>query len=242
MVSRIKIFRSVIAAPVLCLALLGAITAEQRTHIPPANVAPYHARIKSLLEDPKMVPFFMGADNHWAGKEVEIPPAAQNLLRLNAYVSRHYVDNDASDRTRRPRWADLLIVQCSDSSDMDGHWPPNCYPARGEKLEYQNERTITINGMDIPLNEFHFAHTDKGRTIRRCVYNFLIVPNRGIKREMDDVRSAAADYRQRFFGAAQVQVIMDGDLPQMEREAIFADLITPITPVISAIKDTGGHP
>jgi len=91
------------------------------------------------------------------------------------------------------------------------------------------------------LNEFLFVHNNEGRTIRRCVYNFLIVPQRGIKRQMDDVRSAAADYRQRFFGAAQVQVIMDGDLPQAEREAIFSDLMKPITPVITAINTTGGH-
>jgi len=239
MVNRTKIFRSVIAAPLLCLGLLAGMTAEQRTHVPPADVAGYHAGIRTLLADETKVPYFI---NRWTGSDVAIPEAAQKLLRLNAYVSRRYVDNDAGDTARRTRWADLLIVQCSDSSDMDGHWPPNCYPARGEKLEFEHARKWTVGGLEIPLNEFHFVHTNQGRTVRRCVYNFLIVPQRGIKRKMDDVRSAAADYRQRFFGAAQVQVIMDGDLPQIEREAIFADLITPLTPVITAINTTGGQP
>jgi len=238
MVSRKRIFRSVIAAPLLCLGLLAGMTAEQRTHIPPPDVAGYHASIKALLADDTKVPYFLGS---WTGSDMPIPEAAQKLLRLNAFVSRRYVDNSASNTVRRTRWADLLIVQCSDSSDMDGHWPPNCYPARGERLEFQHARTWNINGTEIPLNEFLFVHNNEGRTIRRCVYNFLIVPQRGIKRQMDDVRSAAADYRQRFFGAAQVQVIMDGDLPQAEREAIFSDLMKPITPVITAINTTGGH-
>lgn len=228
-----------IAAPLLCLGLLAGMTAEQRTHIPPPDVAGYHASIKTLLADEKRVPYFLGS---WTGSDMPIPEAAQKLLRLNAFVSRRYVDNSAGTTIRRTRWADLLIVQCSDSSDMDGHWPPNCYPARGERLEFQHARDWTLNGMNIPLNEFIFVHTNEGRTIRRCVYNFLIVPQRGIKRQMDDVRSAAADYRQRFFGAAQVQVIMDGDMPQADREAIFADLIQPITPVITLINNTGGHP
>jgi len=239
MVTRKKIFRSVIAAPLLCLGLLAGMTAEQRTHVPPPDVAGYHAGIKTLLADTTKVPYFMGT---WTGSDVPIPEAAQKLLRLNAYVSRRYVDNDSSGVTRRTRWADLLIVQCSDSSDMDGHWPPNCYPARGEKLEFEQPCKFRLGGIDIPLNEFHFVWTESGRTRRSCVYNFLIVPQRGIKRQMDDVRSAAADYRLRFFGAAQVQVIMDGDLPQIEREQICADLITPITPVITAIQTTGGQP
>jgi len=51
MVSRKRIFRSVIAAPLLCLGLLAGMTAEQRTHIPPPDVAGYHASIKALLAD-----------------------------------------------------------------------------------------------------------------------------------------------------------------------------------------------
>lgn len=238
MMNRKRLFRSVIAAPLLCLGLLAGMTAEQRRHVPPPDVAGYHAQIKALLADEKQIPYFMG---NWTGNDVPIPAAAQKLLRLNAFVSRRYIDNSAGENIKRTRWGDLLIVQCSDSSDMDGHWPPNCYPAKGEQLEFHQARDWNVNGVEIPLNEFIFSYYDSGRLRRHCVYNFLIVPQRGIKRQMDDVRSAAADYRQRFFGAAQVQVIMDGDLPQDERELIFSELIKPITPVITAINTTGGH-
>ncbi len=239
MISRKKLFRSTIAAPLLCLGLLAGMTAEQRTHIPPAEVAGYHSAMRELLADEANVPYFLG---NWTGKNMPIPEAAQKLLDINAYVSRRYVDNSATGTIRRTRWADLLIVQCKDSSDMDGHWPPKCYPARGERLEFQQAREWTLNGVSIPLNEYIFVRSNEGRLFRRCVYNFLIVPNRGIKRDMDAVQAAAADFRQRYFGAAQVQVIMDGDLPQADREAIFADLIQPIIPVITAINNPGGHP
>ena len=235
--SRLHIFRSVIAAPVLCLALLGGISFENRQHVPPPDVAGYHAAMKQTIEND--IPYFIGPNNKWIGKDVPIPIASQKLLRLNAFVSRLYVDNDPSDSSHGRHQANLLLEQCSDSSDMDGHWPKVCYPARGQKLEFEEKRKWTIGGMEIPLNEFHFVENANGRTNRWCVYNFLIVPQRGIKRDMADVRKAAADYRLRFFGAAQVQVLMDGDLPQTERESIFADLITPITPVIKAITSGG---
>ena len=219
---RVKTVCKAIAAPLLCLALLGAMSVEQRRHVPPPDVAGYHLAVKHAIEND--VPWIMGPGGKWVGTPMDIPEAAQKLLRLNAFVSRHYTDN-GSGASRRPRSADLLIVQCSDSSDMDGHWPPKCYPARGETLEFQQPLTFDVGGMSIPLNEYHFVQNVQGRTERQCVYNFLIVPHVGVRREMDDLRAAAADYRERFFGAAQVQVVMDGDLPQEEREQIFKDLI-----------------
>lgn len=228
-------FRTVIAAPILCLGVLSAMAIETRYHLPPADVAPYHAAVKAIVD--QQVPYFIGT---WTGKDEPIPPGAQKLLKPNAIVSRSFVDNSTDAGSRRgSRWASLLIEQCKDSSDMDGHWPPNCYPARGEIKVAEDKREWIINGMKIPLTEYHFVQSTQGRDFRRCVYNFLVVPHKGLTREMDDVRAAATDYRQRFFGAAQVQVVMDGDLPQLEREEIFVNLMTPIIPVIKAINSGG---
>ncbi|CAN5609486.1 hypothetical protein BH10PLA1_BH10PLA1_05320 [soil metagenome] len=237
MTSRSTILIKTLAAPILCLALLGAIAAEQRHHAPPPNVAGYHASVKAMIESEQYFPHFIG---RWAGKDKPVDIEAQNLLRPNAIVSREYTDNDTGDLSRKPRVANILLDQCSDSSDMDGHWPPRCYPAKGDKLDSQRDREFTLNGVSIPVVEYMFISLEDNRQVKLCIYNFLIVPNRGIKREMQDVRDAAADYRQRFYGAAQIQVIVDGDLSQSERDAIFSELITPITPVIQAILN-GGH-
>jgi hypothetical protein len=238
MISRVKIFRTLIAAPVLCLGLLGAVAVDASRQQPPPEVDAYHQSIAALVE--KEVPWMIPQANpKWTGQQIPIPEAAQKLLKPNAIVSRGYVDNSPSESRGTPRWANLLLEQCRDSSDMDGHWPPNCYPNKGEKLEFEAPREWTIGGHTIRLTEYHFVQATADRVNKRCVYNFLIVPGFGTTRSMDDVRKAATDYRQRYYGSAQVQVIMDGDLPQNEREEIFADLVTPLSNVISAINSGG---
>ncbi len=233
-----RILRKIVLAPVLALGLLGAMAMEQRTHVPPPDVAPYHASVVKAFEDAAAKTWTIGM---WSGKDVQIPPAAQRLLRLNANISRDYLDSNPGtiENPRRARVASMLIVQCRDSSDMDGHWPPNCYPARGEKKIAEYRRTITVNGQAIPLIEYQFEGVMQGRSSRHSIYNFLIIPGRGIVRDMADVRAAAADYRTRFLGAAQFQVIMDAYIPQDEREAIFAELIGPFQAVIKAINSGG---
>src|SRR5688572_11459178 len=118
MVSRLKIFRTMIAAPVLCLGLLSAVAVEQRRQVPPPEAETYHAHLKQIIEN--QVPWFIGPNNRWTGREVAIPEAAQKLLKPNAIISRGYVDTTPTERTGRPRWGNLLLEQCRDSSDMDG--------------------------------------------------------------------------------------------------------------------------
>src|SRR4051794_14478419 len=97
----------VLAPPLLSAGVLGGIVAEQRTHLKPKDVEPYHARAKDLVDD---VPYVIG---YWTGKDDEIPAAAQKLLRPNAILSRTYSDNDPSPSIHgRHREASVLIVQC----------------------------------------------------------------------------------------------------------------------------------
>jgi len=52
---------------------------------------------------------------------------------------------------------------------------------------------------------------------------------------MDGVRRAAGNYQQRYYGAAQFQLVMNADLPQSERDQIFCTLMTPCVPVIRTL-------
>ena len=75
---------------------------------------------------------------------------------------------------------------------------------------------------------------------RQVVMCFFVVPGAGVARDMDAVEEAAADYRQRHRGAAQVQVVFDASAalpPRREREAIFAELVGAAMPAIRAIAD-----
>jgi hypothetical protein len=57
------------------------------------------------------------------------------------------------------------------------------------------------------------------------VYNFFIVPGLGVVPNIEDVRTAAGDYKRCYFGAAQFQVIIDADLPPEVRDEVFTTMM-----------------
>jgi hypothetical protein len=226
--------------PLLSVGLLAGIVAEQRTHLQPHDVDPYHARAKAAVEK---VPYFIGT---WSGKKEEIPVAAQKLLQPNAILYRTYINTSTDeDRQSEYRSASLLIVQCLNTRDMVGHYPPICYRAHGMTQDEKQcgPRDWTVNGMRIPGYEYQFTEVIQGQTSRTTVYNFLIVPGRGIVRDMKDVERAAEDYQQRHYGAAQFQVVFHGpgssDESRAERDEIFATLLGPNTTLIETLISGG---
>jgi Protein of unknown function (DUF3485) len=225
-----KRYRAIFAAPAACAVLLVGIFAESQTRLKPADAEPYHARAKAAIES---IPRQIGS---WSANPVKEPQEAISLLRPNDILCLQYVDNDQS----QPRWyertATVLVVQCKDAADMNGHWPPNCYVNSGEVQTYREERNWTVDGLVIPGVEYHFLQTSATESTRKAVYNFLIVPDRGIFRDMDGVRQAASDYQRRFYGAAQFQVVMNADLSQQERDEIFTTLMQPCVTVIRTLQ------
>ena len=214
---------SIIASPLLCLGLLGGIAAEDRTHLKAADVEPYHAQAREAIESwPKTI-----VDGDWTTSVDEnIPPSAEQLLHPNCVIDRLYTSGTIQVNGR-PAQASLLIVQCKDSRDMAGHYPPNCYPAAGDALMEPDEPfSFTVPGVSAPVigREYHFRRNTVP-VIRRCVYDFFILPGSGFMADMRGVRSAAGDYQRRYYGAAQFQVVMDADYPQELRESIFKTII-----------------
>jgi hypothetical protein len=214
-----KVF-SVFAAPLICLGMLAGIVLADRAHIPGASADPFHARAKSEIES---VPYLIG---DWVSTDVAVPTAAVALLKPNCVLSRRYIAERAATG-EEPKAANLLIVQCRDSRDMAGHYPPNCYPAAGEKLVRWRRfsfpvGTITVHGM-----EYHFATPSISDVLSesRCVYDFFVVPGKGIVADIAGVRESAADHDHRQFGAAQIQLVISDHYSQTEREKAFADLL-----------------
>jgi len=60
----------------------------------------------------------------WNGTDYPLPPSAIELLRPNATLNRVYTNNMG-------REVGFLLVQCRDSRDMLGHYPPICYKGQG---------------------------------------------------------------------------------------------------------------
>jgi hypothetical protein len=221
---------AILASPLLCLGVLSGIAADNARHVKPQDAAPYHARARKVAE---AFPYVIG---YWAGKDVEVPTAAVKLLQPNVIVSRHFVNQ--GEHWGSVLEADLLIVQCADSRDMTGHFPPICYPSSGEPLISQRPFKLTCAETDISGTEYIFdSRQERNGMLRKSVYDFFVVPGRGIVPDITDVRSAASDYQRRCFGAAQFQVVMNADLPPEQRDAIFTTLIGADSELIRVLKN-----
>ena len=211
----------------------------------------YHARCRQAISQ---VPTQVG---HWMGREVALPQPALDLLDPNALRNIRFTDFSPEGLTGPDRRVSVMLVQCKLARDMQGHYPPRCYPAQGARLLDSEPRNWVIRDpageMVIPGMEYQFLEPDRGaRDLpaglsatesyslgrRRVVLNFLIVPGVGVVRDMKGVNDAAEDYQQRHRGAAQVQVVFDPSwaLPdRAERDAIAVELLSSILPALRVL-------
>lgn len=232
--------------PLVSILMLVGIVAEAGTHVQPADAANYLLTARKSIDD---IPLTLvgPTGNLWTGTDVPVATAATELLRPNTILSREYVKQGENGVS-----ATLLIVDCSDARDLQGHYPPRCYPAQGQQALGSQQRTWHLKDMDINGMEYEFSKGELGD--QQVVFNFFITPcvpgvavshkelNGAICRDMDDVYISGEDYQRRYFGAAEFQVVMSGTLAPEERDAAFVDLMTPIQNVIRTLmnRDTGG--
>ena len=228
-----KSYRTIFAAPALSVFMLIGMMVERSSGVSQTSAAPYHARAKLAVES---IPTSVGS---WSARNEPMPREAMAILRPNVLRCLKYSDSDTTNPRYYDRWASLLVDQCFEARDMSGHYPPNCYVNSGEQLIYQAPRDWHVGDLTITGTEYHFRQTTATESTRTAVYNFLIVPDRGILRDMHEVDKAAQDYRRRFFGAAQFQLVMDADLSQPERDEIFKTLMEPCVPVIKTLMSGG---
>ncbi len=235
----------VLAAPLVSAALLGAIAIENSTHLTPTDVEPYHQRIHTLIGNVQPDGSFIGGTipytiGNWVGRDEAVPEAAQKLLKPNAIFSRLYRDV-STDGMARNRVASLLIVQCRDTRDMRGHYPPVCYPAHGQVEVSRKEKTWDLPGnLRVPGTQYEFAQNNGGDTTQRIVYNFMILPGHEgeIVPDIKGVNRVSEDYQQRYYGAAQFQLVMPATLSEPERDQIFRELVGANASVIKQLRTT----
>jgi hypothetical protein len=212
-------------APVAALLMAAALFAQMQQYSSRSDADPYHERARLAIE---AIPLRFG---DWDGEEVAIPPAAGRLLRPNALLSRHY------QNAERGVWASLVVVHCRDPRDMSGHYPPNCYPGSGWlQSGPARDAACNVNGLNVPLAQYQFSRTERHRIATRVIYNFFVLPSDGLVISMDAVRRATGDYRNRPYGAAQIQIIMDSRTPEAERQLILSDMLHVLSPVIDVLQ------
>ena len=213
-------------------ALLSGVAWETASRPTPEDAAPFHRQVRDFFES---FPYRVGG---WVGTDIAETPAAQKLLRPNVMLSRAYRNADAG------RSASLLFVQCRDSRDMAGHYPPVCYPAHGWEKEFAvTQERVTVGGVDIPVARYLFERSGFESRHKVVIYGFFVLPGRGFVTSMDAVRQAASDYRVRALGAAQVQILMDATISPEDERTVFAELVGPLTPALELIaRGAAGTP
>lgn len=212
-------------APILlAVALLCGMAVETASHPSAQDAEAFHDQAAKAIDN---VSRFVGA---WMGADVAVPHEAVVLLRPNKILSRVY------DNTSTGWRANFLVVQCRDARDVAGHYPPVCYPANGMSMVSAVERDWEVDGVKIPGMRYHFRVEMLGQSSDIHVDNFLILPGQGFVRDMPQVYRAAANRMRHFYGAAQVQVKIDGLMGEEERDEIFRTLVGAALPAIEFIR------
>ena len=194
-----------------------AVSTEQTTS--------YHAKVKQLVEQ---IPYKIGP---WIGKDVAAPPAAVKILKPNALLQRRFT-NPATGQT-----FSLLVVHCGDVRDMQGHWPPICYPAHGWELTETQQTALAVPGSMIPASEYDFRRVVDGFEQTMNVIGFFVVPegDAEIVSSYNALTSASKQRTRAGLGAAQIQLVSGSDLNEAQRHEISQEFVQAIEPLIQVI-------
>jgi len=210
--------------PLSTVVLLAAAASESALVPGPEVAAGYHARVR---EAAKGLGLNIGA---WEGKDCPVPVAATALLNPNVVISRDYVNETTGRRVS------LLLVQCTQSRDMDGHFPPNCYPGAGWRLKNSTAETWNAGGQKIPGTEYEFEIATGGEKEQITVRDFFMLPDGKLFATLATFRRSAAHFSIRPYGAAQMQLIFRGETSSEERDACFQEFMTALGPLIKEIR------
>lgn len=213
-------------APGLCAAVLIAAAALGLTGVQGgADAAPFHTAVRASVES---IPYKIGP---WVGSDVEAAPAATRLLKPVKLMQRRYTDHSTG------RGFSLLLVYCGDSRDMLGHYPPNCYPAHGWRMESSEKDAFSLSGGRYPAMRYEFERTAAGLDQRMDVFNFFVLPV-GVARLVADYEAVNRSSKTRSgvsLGAGQVQILFGESVRPAERREIINRVLGAIEPTLETI-------
>ena len=185
-------------------------------------IAAYHEQVAQVIQE---IPLDFGG---WQGQQVPLPQSAISLLRPNALIARDYINQEKGVR------ATLMVVQCKDTRDMAGHYPPRCYPANGWMESEDNPpHSYALKSDELRVYEFERVAGQAHRDI--FVYSIFALPTGELTTSMTNVRKVGADYSYRRYGAAQVQIVIDGEIQPEDHQWILDELYGVAKPAIQAV-------
>ncbi|WP_428389564.1 exosortase-associated EpsI family protein [Mucisphaera sp.] len=201
-----------------CLVALVLMTGhdpERQSYAQPVDAQPYHDRVR---EEVLRIP---GAFDGWTSEVIDAQREAVQLLKPNVIYSRRYEHSSTGEQLN------LLIVHCREARDMVGHYPPICYPSSGwtEREESRRRLDIEVRGRVIEATEYEFFQSLPGYSVSIHVINTMLLPDGRTASTMDAIAELDSDYRRRFFGAGQLQVLIPGEEDPAVRERLARTFI-----------------
>jgi exosortase len=188
----------------------------------------YHAKVREVADE---LPREIGK---WKAADIELPEAAVALLRPNVLISRRYTNEQSGQSFA------FMIVQCADARDMEGHYPPNCYPTSGWTTLGQRPIQVDVGGMKAASMDYRFERVLQAGPETIEVVNLLVVPGNGFVSSMRNIRQLGGTVTDRYYGAAQIQFVFDGYWDDQERLEAVEKVNETLEPLIRVILDKPG--
>jgi len=208
---------------ILCAVLLLLGATRSRLSLPrPADADAYHDAVRAAAAT---IPLRTG---NWIAEDVAVPTEAVDQLHPNVMISRRY-HNGATGAS-----ASLLLVQSRDVRYIAPHYPPVCYPGAGLTLTSQTVVPVRLGRVSVNATRYTFESNAFGRGGLQ-VDNFMVLPDGTFQRDMDGMERRIGS-EQRYFGAAQVQVVHGDNRVESEETAETEAILAAYQPVIDAIS------
>lgn len=205
----------------IAIAVLMVVAGANRwQHTIPGDVAEFQAGVRHAWDDaPKLV-------GDWIGTDVALPPAAIKLLRPNASLNRSYHNLITGEEVS------ILAVQCADARDMEGHYPPNCYPGNGWKLDSWAPQDFA--GGVVKGISYNFSRETPVGSATQWVAGTFNLQGGVSARDMKQMRLRAREGGRRYYGVAQFQVVIAGAVDEARRTQIAEQFFKAYAPLLEA--------
>lgn len=216
------------SAPLVALAVIGGIMFTRPGVVRAVPGAErYFDSIRLAAE---AIPYKIGP---WLGEDMTVAPAAVKLLQPNSIIQRQYADPSTG------RTLHMLFVHCGNTLDMQGHYPPVCYPAHGWREVDRKPVSVPAASASLPATRYTFSRVMDGLERRMSVINLIVVPRNDEQffADMTALNRASQSVRTAGLGAAQVQIVSMNDQVDLERDPAVAQFMQAIDPVLRVIAE-----
>ena len=210
------------AAAVLALGAILAFGVER-----PRDGTQYTEYFERVSEKMSAIPYRIG---DWIGQDVDAQAPAIRILKPNKLLQRQYASVDGSTKFS------LFMIHCTDARDMQGHYPPVCYPAHGWTIIRTERSDFVLGQSRVPCKVYQLDALRQGRTLEMTILNFFAVPSQqeALAADMSAVNRASLASSRSWMGAAQVQLIVHGIVPPEEMTRLMQE----VSPAIeSAVRE-----